>query len=220
MATRPETVQAIEAAGVVAVVRLADSRSGVEVAAALKAGGITIVEVTMTVPNAVALIGELSRSLDGVVIGAGTVTDVETAYAVITAGAQFVVSPVFRPELITACHARDVAMIPGCFTPTEILGAWELGADIVKVFPSTALGPTFFKDLRGPLPQVKLMPTGGVTLQNAGEWIRAGAAAIGASSALVDPKAVSARRFDVITENARQFVDAVRAARGAQAVGR
>jgi 2-dehydro-3-deoxyphosphogluconate aldolase/(4S)-4-hydroxy-2-oxoglutarate aldolase len=172
------------------------------------------------VPNAVQLIGQLSRSLDDVVIGAGTVTDVKTADDVITAGAQFVVSPVFRPELITACHARDVAVVPGCFTPTEILGAWERGADIVKVFPSTALGPTFFRDLRGPLPQVKLMPTGGVTLQNAGEWIAAGAVAIGVGSALVDPKAVSAARFDLITGNARQFVDAVRAARGAQAVGR
>jgi 2-dehydro-3-deoxyphosphogluconate aldolase/(4S)-4-hydroxy-2-oxoglutarate aldolase len=220
MTTRAETVKAIEAAGIVAVVRLADSRSGAEVASALKAGGITIIEVTMTVPNAVALIGELSRSLDGVVIGAGTVTDVKTANDVIAAGAQFVVSPVFRPELIAACHSRDVAMMPGCFTPTEILGAWELGADIVKVFPSTALGPTFFRDLRGPLPQVKLMPTGGVTLQNAGEWIAAGAAAIGVGSALVDPKAVSTRRFDSITDNARQFVDAVRAARGTQAVGR
>jgi 2-dehydro-3-deoxyphosphogluconate aldolase/(4S)-4-hydroxy-2-oxoglutarate aldolase len=211
MATRIQTVKAIEAAGVVAVVRLTDSGSGGEVASALKAGGITIIEVTMTVPNAVQLIGQLSRSLDDVVIGAGTVTDVKTAD---------VVSPVFRPELITACHARDVAVVPGCFTPTEILGAWERGADIVKVFPSTALGPTFFRDLRGPLPQVKLMPTGGVTLQNAGEWIAAGAVAIGVGSALVDPKAVSAARFDLITGNARQFVDAVRAARGAQAVGR
>ena len=218
--TRAEIVQTIEAAGVVAVVRLADSRSGRDVAAALMQGGLTIIEVTMTVPNAVQLIAELSESLDGVVIGAGTVTNAKTADEVIAAGARFVVSPVFRPEIIAACHARDVAVMPGCFTPTEILGAWELGADIVKVFPSTALGPTFFKDVRGPLPQVKLMPTGGVTLANAGEWIRAGAAAIGVGSALVDPKAVAAGRFDVISGNARQFVDAVRAARGAQAVGR
>lgn len=218
--TRAQIVQTIEAAGVVAVVRLADSRSGRDVAAALTQGGLTIIEVTMTVPNAVQLIAELSQSLSGVVIGAGTVTNAKTADEVIAAGARFVVSPVFRPEIIAACHARDVAVMPGCFTPTEILAAWELGADIVKVFPATALGPTFFKDLRGPLPQVKLMPTGGVTLTNAGDWIRAGAAAIGVGSALVDPQAVAAGRFDVISGNARQFVDAVRAARGALAVER
>lgn len=218
--TRAEIVQAIEAAGVVAVVRLADSRSGRDVAAALTQGGLTIIEVTMTVPNAVQLIAELSQSLSGVVIGAGTVTDAKIADEVITAGARFVVSPIFRPEIIAACHARDVAVMPGCFTPTEILAAWELGADIVKVFPATALGPTFFKDVRGPLPQVKLMPTGGVTLTNAGDWIRAGAAALGVGSALVDPQAVAAGRFDVISGNARQFVAAVRAARGAVAVER
>jgi 2-dehydro-3-deoxyphosphogluconate aldolase/(4S)-4-hydroxy-2-oxoglutarate aldolase len=211
--TRATVVQAIEATGVVAVVRLDDARVGLEVAKALAAGGVTCIEITMTVPNAVALIAELSDALDDAIIGAGTVTDARTAQAVIEAGARFVVGPVFRPEIIAACHSHGVAVMPGCFSPTEILSAWELGADIVKVFPATSLGPAYIKDLRGPLPKLRLMPTGGVTRDNAGDWIRAGAVAVGAGTALVDPKAIAARRFEIITENARQFVEAVRAAR-------
>ncbi len=221
MTTNPRAaiVQAIEACGVVAVVRLDDSKSGLEVAKALKAGGVTSIEITMTVPNAVALIAELGRALDGVLIGAGTVTDAATATAVIAAGARFVVGPVFKPEIIAACHAHDVPAMPGCFSPTEIHAAWEAGADVVKVFPSTALGPTYFRDLRGPLPQLKLMPTGGVTRDNTGDWIRAGAVAVGAGSARGDPKAVAARDFDAITANAQAFHAAVRSARPT-AVGR
>jgi 2-dehydro-3-deoxyphosphogluconate aldolase/(4S)-4-hydroxy-2-oxoglutarate aldolase len=118
-------------------------------------------------------------------------------------------------EVIAACHSHDVPAMPGCFTPTEIATAWEAGADIVKVFPATTLGPAFFKDVRGPLPHVRLMPTGGVTRENAGAWIRAGAVAIGVGTALVDPVAVAERRFDVITDNARHFVKAVQDARAA-----
>ena len=146
----------------------------------------------MTVPGAVRLIEQLAATLpSNVLIGAGTVLDPETARSVILAGARFVVSPVCRPAVIEMCHRYDVAAMPGCFTPTEILAAWEAGADVVKVFPATALGPGFFKDVRGPLPQVKLMPTGGVTRENAGEWIRAGACAIGVGTALVDGAAVA-----------------------------
>ena len=211
---RASIVQAIEACGVIAVVRLDDSKSGLEVAKALAAGGVTSIEITMTVPNAVALIAELSHALDDhILVGAGTVTDPTTAKSVIAAGARFVVGPVFKPEIIATCHAHGVPAMPGCFSPTEIYTAWEMGADVVKVFPSTSLGPTYFKDLRGPLPQLKLMPTGGVTRENAGDWIRAGAVAVGAGSALVDPKAVAAKAFDAITANAQQFVAAVRAAR-------
>lgn len=150
------------------------------------------------------------------IVGAGTVLDAETARQVILAGARFVVGPVLRPEVIELGHRYDVAVMPGCFTPTEILTAWEAGADVVKVFPATALGPGFFKDVRGPLPQVRLMPTGGVTRENAGAWIAAGAVAIGVGTALVDPKAVSAGRFDLLSANARHFIDAVRVARAAQ----
>lgn len=217
--TRANIVSAIEAVGVVAVVRLDDAAAGAEVARALADGGVKAIEVTMTVPNAVRLIADLSASLgDDMIVGAGTVVDAGTAREVIAAGARFVVGPVFRPAVIDACHDHDVPMMPGCFSPTEILAAWDAGADVIKVFPATALGPTFFKDIRGPLPHVKLMPTGGVTLANAGEWIRAGAVAIGAGTSLVDRKAVAERRFDAIRDAAIQFVSAVRDARAGAAV--
>ena len=211
--TRADVMRRIEETGVVAVVRLTDAAVGREVANALMAGGVTAIEITMTVPRAVELIEELSRTLPQALIGAGTVTDPDTARAVIDAGAKFVVSPVFRPSVVEACHERGVPACPGCFSPTEILSAWEMGADVVKVFPATSLGPSYIKDLRGPFPSIKLMPTGGVSQANAAEWIRAGAVAIGAGSSLVDAKAVAARQFATITANARAFVDAVKGAR-------
>jgi 2-dehydro-3-deoxyphosphogluconate aldolase / (4S)-4-hydroxy-2-oxoglutarate aldolase len=211
--TRTGIVQRIEQAGVVAVVRLTDSGVGRDVAGALLDGGVSAIEITMTVPRAVELIGELSRALPGALIGAGTVTDPETARSVIGAGARFVVSPVFRPRVIEACHERGVPSFPGCFSPTEILAAWDLGADVVKIFPATSLGPGFIKDLRGPFPSIKLMPTGGVSRDNAAAWIRAGAVAIGVGTAIVDGHAIQSRNFGVITANARAFVDAVEGAR-------
>jgi 2-dehydro-3-deoxyphosphogluconate aldolase/(4S)-4-hydroxy-2-oxoglutarate aldolase len=204
----------IEALGVVAVIRLKDPATLRAVVRAMAEGGVRALEITMTVPRAVELIRELAPTLpDGFLLGAGTVTDVATARAVIDAGASFVVGPVFRPDVIAACHERDVAAMPGCFSPTEILAAHECGADIVKVFPATALGPQFIKDVRAPLPQVKLMPTGGVTPDNAGEWIRAGAVAVGVGSALLDARAIEGSRWDVITETARRFVANVAEAR-------
>ncbi len=204
----------IEAAGVVAVIRLKDPRTLRAVVDAMAEGGVRALEVTMTVPGAVDLIRALASSLpEGFVIGAGTVTDVATARAVIDAGASFVVGPVFRPEVIAACHERDVAAMPGCFSPTEILAAHECGADIVKVFPATLLGPQYLRDVRAPLPQVKLMPTGGVTLDNVGDWLRAGAVAVGLGSALLDAKAIDSGRLDIITANARRVVANVAAAR-------
>lgn len=214
-ARRAAVAARIEALGVVAVIRLKDPAKLRAVVDAIALGGVRALEVTMTVPGAVGLIRELAPTLpDGFLLGAGTVIDAATAHAVIDAGAAFVVSPVFKPEIVATCHARDVAVMPGCFSPTEILAAHESGADIVKLFPATALGPAFIKDLRGPLPQVKLMPTGGVTLDNAGHWIKAGAAAVGVGSALVDARAVDAGRWDEITANARQVVAAIAAARG------
>jgi 2-dehydro-3-deoxyphosphogluconate aldolase/(4S)-4-hydroxy-2-oxoglutarate aldolase len=213
--SRAGVVRDIEATGVVAVIRLTDASQLKAVAEALLEGGVRALEVTMTVPRAVPLIEQLAASLPpDVLVGAGTILDAETARQVILAGARFVVGPVFRPDVIAMCHCYDIAVMPGCFTPTEILSAWEAGADLVKVFPATALGPGFFKDIHGPLPQVRMMPTGGVTRENAGEWIRAGAAAIGVGTALVDRKAVTERRFDTITANARHFIEAVRLARG------
>jgi 2-dehydro-3-deoxyphosphogluconate aldolase/(4S)-4-hydroxy-2-oxoglutarate aldolase len=212
---RASVLQAIESSGVVAVVRLLDPAQMRDVAQALMEGGVRVIEVTMTVPRAVDLIDNLSQTVPAdVIIGAGTVLDEQTATAVIDAGAEFVVSPVMRLDVVAACRARDTAVLPGCFTPTEIFTAWQAGADIVKVFPATALGPSFFKDMRGPLPQVRMMPTGGVTRENAGEWIRAGAVAIGVGTALVDPQAVSARQFDIIAGYAGHFIAAVQNARG------
>jgi 2-dehydro-3-deoxyphosphogluconate aldolase/(4S)-4-hydroxy-2-oxoglutarate aldolase len=148
-----------------------------------------------------------------ILFGAGTVTDAATARAVIDAGAQYIVSPVFRREVIDVCHERGIAVAPGCFTPTEILDAHEYGADVVKVFPATALGPSYIKDIRAPLPQVRLMPTGGVTLDNAGDWIRAGAVAVGVGSALLDNQAIAEGRLEVLTDNARRIVASVASAR-------
>ncbi len=211
---RESTVRTIQQLGVVAVIRMRDAGRLRAVVDALAEGGVRAIEVTMTVPDAVALIATLSSSLPStILLGAGTVTDARTAGAVIDAGARFVVGPVFRREVIDACHARDVAVAPGCFSPSEILDAHEHGADIVKVFPATALGPGYIKDLRAPLPQLRLMPTGGVTLDNAGDWIRAGAIAVGVGSALLDATAIEEGRLDVLVNNARRIVASVASAR-------
>jgi len=213
--SRAAMVDRIEQAGVVAVIRLKDPAVLRSVVDALSEGGIRALEVTMTVPGAIELIRQLAATLPpDCILGAGTVLDAETARRVIDAGAQFVVSPVFRLDTILACHEHGAASMPGCFTPTEILNAWDGGADVVKVFPATALGPGFFKDVRGPLPQVKLMPTGGVTLDNAGEWIRAGAVAVGVGTALLDGTAIAAGDYATLKANAERIVASVRAARG------
>jgi 2-dehydro-3-deoxyphosphogluconate aldolase/(4S)-4-hydroxy-2-oxoglutarate aldolase len=211
---RLETVRRIEELGVVAVIRLRDPGKLRAVVDAIVAGGVKALEITMTVPGAVELIRGLAPTLpDEFLLGAGTVIDADTVRAVVDAGAQFVISPVFRRAVIDACHERGVPAAPGCFTPTEILEAHEAGADIVKVFPATTLGPQYIKDVLAPLPQVRLMPTGGVTPDNAGDWIRAGAVAVAAGSSLLDSKAIETGRFEVITANARRFVDNVKAAR-------
>jgi 2-dehydro-3-deoxyphosphogluconate aldolase / (4S)-4-hydroxy-2-oxoglutarate aldolase len=211
---RTATARHLEQLGVVAVIRLKDSGKLRAVVDALAAGGVRALEVTMTVPRAIELIRELAPTMPaGFLLGAGTVTDADTARAVIDAGASFVVGPVFRPDVIAACHERDVPAIPGCFSPTEILAAHDAGADIIKVFPATALGPQYIRDVRAPLPQVKLMPTGGVTIENAGDWIRAGAVAVGVGSALVEAAAIEGGRFEAITANARSVVANVAAAR-------
>jgi 2-dehydro-3-deoxyphosphogluconate aldolase / (4S)-4-hydroxy-2-oxoglutarate aldolase len=211
---RAAVVRAIQELAIVAVIRMRDARKLRHVIDALAAGGVRAIEVTMTVPNAVAMIDDLAPSLpQDILLGAGTVTDAATARAVIDAGARFVVGPVFRRDVVDACRERDVAVAPGCFSPTEILDAHEYGADVVKVFPATALGPQFIKDIRAPLPQLKIMPTGGVTLDNAGDWIRAGAVAVGVGSALIDAAAIESGRLEVITSNAQRIVASVASAR-------
>ena len=211
---REEITRQIEASGVVAIIRMKEPDKLRGVIDALAEGGVRAIEITMTVPRAIELIAEVVPTLPpGFIFGAGTVVDADTTRRVIDAGAQFIVSPVMRTEVIAAAHSQDVPAMPGCFSPTEILTAWDAGADVVKVFPATALGPGYIKDVRAPLPQVKLMPTGGVTPENAGDWIRAGAVAVGVGSALLDQKAISSGSFGPIVEKARRIMENVRAAR-------
>lgn len=218
MRSSPEqTLAGIEAGGVVAVIRMTDPSRLADVVAALVEGGVRALEVTMTVPGAVEHIRRIAQTLPaGFALGAGTVTDADTVARIAAAGATFIVSPVFRPAVLEAAAAHDLLAAPGCFSPTEVLDAWEGGARLVKVFPATALGPGYLKDLRGPMPHVKLMPTGGVTVENAGEWIAAGAVAVGIGTSLLDAKAIAEGRFDVIVEKSRAIVANVRRARGMQ----
>ena len=213
--TRSEAVAEVERLGIVAIIRLQDPAALRGVIDALANGGVKALEVTMTVPRAIEMIAELAPTLpDDFLFGAGTVLDADTAHRAARAGAQFIVSPVLRPEVIKAAHDDGIPVMPGCFTPTEILEAWELGADVVKVFPVTSVGPSYLKDIRGPLPQIKLMPTGGVTIDNVGDWLNAGAVAVGVGSALLDARAIAARQFAVLEANARRIVANVHAARG------
>jgi 2-dehydro-3-deoxyphosphogluconate aldolase/(4S)-4-hydroxy-2-oxoglutarate aldolase len=214
-ADRAAVVQAIAACGVVGIIRLKDPAKLRAVVEAMAAGGVNVLEITMTVPGAVELIRQTAAALPaGCVLGAGTVLDAETTARVIDAGARFIVSPVFRPAIIDAAHAHGAAVLPGCLSPTEILEAWDRGADAIKVFPATALGPTYLRDLHGPLPEIKLIPTGGVSIENARDWIRAGAMAVGVGSALLDPRALAAGDFEQISRNARRIATEVRSARG------
>lgn len=212
--SRLQVLREVESSGVVAVIRMQKADQLRAVIDALIEGGVRALELTMTVPGAIGLIEQIAKDLPGEFqLGAGTVLDPETARQVILAGAKYIVAPTLNLKTIEMCHRYDVAIMPGCFTPTEILTAWEAGADIIKVFPATALGPAYFKDVRAPLPQIRLMPTGGVTMENAGEWIKAGAVAIGVGSALVDTKAIAAGNFAQIAKNAKSLIDSVRAAR-------
>src|SRR5436190_17050441 len=202
--------------GIVAIVRSPDSHRLVEVSRALADGGVSAVEITMTVPDALDVLRQVRRALgDRVVLGAGTVLDPETARAVLLAGAEFVVAPAVNLDVIRLCRRYDVPVMPGAFTPTEILTAWEAGADVLKVFPADVLGPAFFKAMRGPMPQVRLMPTGGVDLTTAADFLRAGACCLGVGSQMVEPKAVAAGNFARIGELARQYVQIVRDTRAA-----
>ena len=214
MTNRTDIVGEIERTGVVAIVRSDSADQLVEIVDALQAGGLTCIEITMTTPGALEAIAAASQRFAGqCAIGVGTVLDPETARAAILAGARFVVSPIVDEPTIALCRRYSVASIPGAFTPTEIVRAWQAGADVVKVFPATKLGPSFFKDMRGPLPQIKLTPTGGVSVDNAGDFIRAGAVAVGVGSALVSKDLVKAGDFATLTARAEAFLQAVADAR-------
>src|SRR5437588_7364557 len=200
--------------GIVAVVRSPDSQQLVEVARALADGGVSVVEITMSVPNALDVLRQVRQALgDRLLLGAGTVLDPETARAVLLAGAEYIVAPTVNLDVIRLCQRYDKLVMPGAFTPTEILSAWESGADIVKVFPAEVVGPAFFKALRAPLPQIRLMPTGGVDLGTAAAFLKAGACCLGVGGQLVEPKAVAERDFGRIRELARQFVTIVQETR-------
>ena len=214
MDDKEKNLQDIIDCGVVAIVRVGSAQEAVEVCGAIAKGGVKPIEVTMTVPGAIDAIKEFKSAMKSeVLVGAGTVLDPETARAVILAGAEFVVSPNLNLKVIEVCHRYGKVVIPGTLTPTEILTAWEAGADIVKVFPAGALGPRYLRDIKGPFPQIRLTPTGGVNLENTPDFIRAGAVAVSVGTSLVDRKAVSERKYDIITENARKFVEAVKLAR-------
>jgi 2-dehydro-3-deoxyphosphogluconate aldolase/(4S)-4-hydroxy-2-oxoglutarate aldolase len=208
---RERALEALLAHKVIAVIRIPDAARIFDVIEALRKGGVKLLEITMTVPGALDIIQKLAVSKpDGVLIGAGTVLDADTAAAAIWSGADFVVSPVADPGMIAACRTHDTLVAPGAFTPAEIVAAWDRGADIVKVFPATSLGPQYFRDLRGPFPQLRLMPTGGVNIENARAFIEAGACAVGIGTALVDQKTVAAGDWDALTERARRLVESLR----------
>jgi 2-dehydro-3-deoxyphosphogluconate aldolase/(4S)-4-hydroxy-2-oxoglutarate aldolase len=212
--TRAETLRVLCDVGIIPVVRAKTSDVLVDVARALLEGGVPVVEVTMTVPGAIDGIRRLAAAWgDRMRIGVGSVTLPEQAEAAIAAGAEFVVSPVTVPEVIEAAHRHDKVAIPGAFTPTEIYRAWQLGADVVKVFPATVGGPGYLKAVRAPMPQLNLMPTGGVDLETAGAFLKAGAVTLGVGTALVDAKAVETGDWARITDLARQFREEVRKAR-------
>lgn len=203
--------------GIVAVVRSSDGAILGDVAEALVAGGVDVVEITFTVPRAHAVVERVAEQMgERALLGAGTVLDAETARIAILAGAKFVVTPIVSADVIALCRRYGVPVFCGAFTPTEVLTAWQAGADIVKVFPAEIGGPAHLKALRGPLPQVRLMPTGGVNLQTAAEFLRGGACALGVGGALVDERAIQARDFERIALLARQFTEIVQAFRSAK----
>jgi len=213
--TRSEVIQQIIDTGVIPVVRAASADEAMRAIDAIKEGGVSVLEITMTVPGAVRVIEEVAaRYGSEALVGAGTVLDAETARACILAGAEFIVSPALNSETIALCRRYGKVVMPGALTPTEVLAAWQAGADFVKVFPCDSVGGAkYIKSLKAPLPQIQVVPTGGVTLQTAGDFIKAGASALGVGTDLVDVKALREGRRDLITERARRFIEIVKESR-------
>lgn len=206
-------LEKIAAAGLIAVIRAEDEKEAFAIVDALKEGGVEIIEVTMTVPGAVKVIESLVQTgSQEIIFGAGTVMDIDSARAVISAGARFLVSPHLNSELIRFCESEGVLYIPGAMTPTEIVTAVEVGAIAVKVFPGNVLGPGFIKAVKGPLPRVRLIPTGGVSLDNVAEWINSGALAVGVGGELT--RGSASGNFEQITALAREFKARIDLARG------
>lgn len=203
-------------AGIVPVVRASSAAEAINIVNAIVKGGINIIEITMTVPNAIGVIKTIAEKFkENILLGAGTVLDTETARMSILAGAEFIVSPCFSEELIKICRRYSKIVIPGAMTPTEILKTWEMGADMVKVFPAGNLGgPEYIRALKAPLPQILLNSTGGVNLENAGEFIKAGSSVISVGSSLLDKEAIFEKKFEVLTEKAKQFAEEIKKVRG------
>ena len=194
----------------VAVLRVKEEDKLKKVIQAIADGGVSIAEITMTVPNAIKLIEKMNNELnENIINGVGSVLNKQTAEDAIKAGAKYVVSPILKKEIIETAQKYDVPVIPGCFTPTEIYSAFEMGADIAKVFPADVVGMPFFKAILAPMPHLKLMPTGGVSLTNAGDWLKAGACAIGIGSALLDDKAIKEENYFKLTENAKTIMNSI-----------
>ena len=215
--SKHDVLAQIREVGLVPVIRAESPELAGQVIEAIRAGGVPILEITMTVPGAIRLIEDVAgRYGRDTLVGAGTVLDPETARACILAGARFVVSPSLNPETIACCRRYGVAVLPGALTPTEVVAAWQAGADMVKVFPAGAVGgAAYIKALKAPLPQIDLVPTGGVSLKTAADFIKAGATALGVGADLVDTKALQEGRGADITQRARELVAIVKAARGA-----
>ena len=214
MTPKMETLKKIMDVGVVAVVRAESADQAIKIAEACKEGGIPAIEITFTVPYADEVIRELAKAYqDGsMIIGAGTVLDAATARIAILAGAQYVVSPCLDEETIKLCNRYQIPVMPGCVTIKEMVTAMELGADIIKVFPGELVGPSYIKAVKGPLPQAPLMPTGGVSLENAAEWIKNGCVAVGVGGSLT--AGAKTGDYAAVTEMAKKFVAAVQQARG------
>jgi 2-dehydro-3-deoxyphosphogluconate aldolase/(4S)-4-hydroxy-2-oxoglutarate aldolase len=200
--TKEQILKIILDKKIIAVIRIKEEEKLKKVIEAIYNGGISVVEITMTVPNALRLIEKMSEEFEEkVLIGVGSVLNKTIAEEAIKAGAKYVVSPVFKKEILEAAHKYNLPAMPGAFTPTEIQAAYEAGADIVKVFPADIVGMNFFKAVLSPLPHLKLMPTGGVSLTNAGEWLKAGACAVGIGTALLDKNAIKNEQYDILTRN-------------------
>ncbi|MBM4461187.1 MAG: bifunctional 4-hydroxy-2-oxoglutarate aldolase/2-dehydro-3-deoxy-phosphogluconate aldolase [Chloroflexi bacterium] len=214
-----DALNLIRSTGVIAIMRAKSSDQLLAAAEAIRAGGVCAIEVTMTTPGALAVIEQATARRDeAVLFGAGTVLDPESARAAILAGAQFIVAPNLNLGVIELCRRYSIPVFPGAYTPTEIVTAWQAGADMVKVFPASVGGPAFIKALKAPLPQVELVPVGGVEIENTADWIRAGSAAVGVGSALVDQKLLDAADFAALTDRARRLIAEVKRGRARASV--
>jgi 2-dehydro-3-deoxyphosphogluconate aldolase/(4S)-4-hydroxy-2-oxoglutarate aldolase len=214
MLTKDEVLKRVHDIGVIGIFRVDSPEDCFKAMDALKAGGLNALEVTTTTPNAIEVVREARRKYgDEILVGLGTVLDAETATKAIDAGAQFIVSPSLHKEVLDVCLKREVVSCPGTFTATEVVQAWKWGADLIKVFPISQVGPGYIKSLLGPLTWIRFVPTGGVEVENAGEYIKAGAYCLGVGGGLVSKKAISQGRFDLLTQAAKDILKAVRDAR-------